>query len=142
MNRKKVVAADRKVTLRVMLEERRREIATKLRSLRESLPAEASVPRDDQEQSVDDFVRDVDFALMEMKSQSLGRIDDALRRLDAGTYGTCTECDGEISEARLTALPFAPLCRDCQQAIENRSAEQREARVFERYQKEFLPAFR
>jgi DnaK suppressor protein len=142
MNRKKVVVADRKLTLRVMLEERRREIATKLRSLRESLPAEASVPRDDQEQSVDDFVRDVDFALMEMKSQSLGRIDEALRRLDTGTYGVCTECDGEIPEARLTALPFAPLCRDCQQAIENRSTAEREARVFERYQKEFLPAFR
>jgi DnaK suppressor protein len=142
MNRRKNVEIDRKSTLRGMLEERRREIASKLRSLRESLPAEASVPRDDQEQSVDDFVRDVDFALMEMKSQSLGRIDEALRRLDQGTYGICTECEGEIAEARLQALPFAPLCRDCQQQIENRSAAEREARVFERYQREFLPAFR
>jgi DnaK suppressor protein len=142
MNRKKNVEVDRKTTLRDMLEERRREIATKLRSLRESLPAEASVPRDDQEHSVDDFVRDVDFALMEMKSQSLGRIDEALRRLDHGTYGICTECEGEISEPRLVALPFAPLCRDCQQAIESRSDAEREARVFERYQREFLPSFR
>jgi DnaK suppressor protein len=142
MNRRKNVEVDRKTTLRNMLEERRREIASKLRSLRESLPAEASVPRDDQEQSVDDFVRDVDFALMEMKSQSLSRINEALERLNRGTYGVCTECDVEISEARLAAMPFAPLCRDCQESIESRSQDEREARVFQRYQREFLPSFR
>ena len=54
-----------------MLEDRRREIHDKLRSLRESLPAEAADVRDAEEQSVDDFVQEVDFALMQMKSETL-----------------------------------------------------------------------
>jgi DnaK suppressor protein len=104
--------------LHAMLVERRRDIHEKLRSLRETLPAEAADVRDAEEQSVDDFVQDVDFALMEMKSETLRRIDDALRRLDEGSYGYCGDCHAEISAGRLKALPFAELCRSCQEARE------------------------
>ncbi len=115
--------------LRTMLEERRQEIRDKLRSLREILPAEAAAVRDTEEQSLDDFVHDVDFALMEMKSETLARIDDALHRLEAGGYGTCEECADDISSARLRALPFAGLCRDCQESIERAAQEERELRA-------------
>jgi DnaK suppressor protein len=37
-------------------------------------------------------------------------IDDALRRIDAGTYGICAGCGGEIPLARLDAVPWAALC--------------------------------
>src|SRR5438128_389094 len=95
---------DRYQVLKRMLEERRGEIQEKLRSLRETLPDVISQVRDAEEQSVDDFVQHMDFALMEMKSETLLRIDAALQRLDEGSYGTCTECGGEILEARLRAL--------------------------------------
>jgi DnaK suppressor protein len=109
---------ERYLVLKGLLEERRSEIQDKLRSLRESLPAEAADVRDVEEQSVDDFVSEVDFALMEMKSETLRQIDSALRRLESGSYGLCLECGLEISEARLKALPFALMCRDCQTAQE------------------------
>jgi len=140
--RKKVVVdQERYRVLKEMLEERRQEIQQKLKTLRETLPAETSDVRDAEEQSVDDFVQEVDFTLMQMKSQTLAKIDEAILRLEAGTYGLCTECDSEIAEARLKALPFAALCRNCQEAEESKVTQEREARAFERFQKEFVPAF-
>src|SRR3989442_3987670 len=115
--------------LKGMLEDRRREIQAKLRSLRETLPAEVGVVKDAEEQSVNDFVRDVELALMEMKSETLGQIDEAMQRLERGTYGACAECGAEIAEARLKALPFATLCVPCQEAQESRQAQARERSV-------------
>ena len=121
-----------------MLADRRRDVEEKLRSLRETLPVEAGVVRDAEEQSVDDFVTEVDMALMQMKSETLARIDQAISRLEHGTYGLCEECDQEISAARLEALPFAPLCRDCQEDTESTVQAAREARAFARLQKELV----
>jgi DnaK suppressor protein len=110
-----------------MLEERRREIQDKLRSIREDLPGRQDEVRDAEEQSVTDFVQEMDFALMEMKAQTLLRIDEALRRVDEGSYGTCVECGQDIAEARLKALPFAVRCVFCQAREENEAAEERAA---------------
>ena len=122
--------------LKEMLEDRRREVHEKLRSLRETLPVKAGAVRDAEEQSVDDFVTEVDMALMQMKSQTLAKIDQAMSRLENGTYGLCQDCDDEIPAARLKALPFAPLCRDCQEDAENTVRAAREAKAFARLQKE------
>lgn len=127
MRRKKKVAdRERYDILKRMLEERRREIHEKLRSLRETLPV-AEVVKDVEEQSVDDFVQAVDFALMQMKSETLAKIDEAIQRLEDGSYGLCAECEGDITEARLSALPFAVLCRRCQEDQERSEAAEREA---------------
>jgi RNA polymerase-binding transcription factor len=129
---------DRYVLLRSMLEERRREVQDKLRSLRETIPVDAAEVRDAEERSVDDFVTEVDFALMQMKSETLRRIDQAMSRLDQGTYGRCEECDREISANRLAALPFASLCRACQEDTETTARAEREAKAFARLQKELV----
>jgi DnaK suppressor protein len=39
-------------------------------------------------------------------------------RLDAGDYGVCLDCSGEISERRLRALPFAVRCQSCEEVRE------------------------
>jgi RNA polymerase-binding transcription factor DksA len=118
-------AEDRKryQVLSRMLTDRQAEIRNKLRSLREAVPSEASDVKDTEEQSMEDFVRSMDFALMEMESATLRRIDEAILRLGGGTYGLCTECGGKIAEARLEALPFALTCRDCQEQEEGEAAE-------------------
>jgi DnaK suppressor protein len=67
---------------------------------------------------MEDFVLGMDFALMEMESATLKKIDEALHRLEEGTYGFCFECGEEISEKRLRALPFAVRCKDCEEARE------------------------
>jgi DnaK suppressor protein len=73
---------------------------------------------------------------MQMKSETLKKIDQAILRLENGSYGRCPECDQEIAAARLRALPFALLCRDCQEESESRSRYEREAKAFARLQKE------
>ena len=109
---------DRYDVLNRMLLDRQSEINNRLRSLREVLPAKALEVKDAEEQSMEDFVRDMDVALMVMESETLRRIDEALVRLEAGTYGVCASCEEKIAEARLQALPFATLCRDCQEREE------------------------
>jgi RNA polymerase-binding transcription factor len=127
--RREPVVDERYDVLKRMLEERRRELQQKLRSLREARPDEADQVKDTEEQSVDDFVREVDFALMQMKSETLAKIDEAVRRLEHGSYGVCADCGTEIAEARLNALPFASLCRVCQEQQE--LAQERQVRPFE-----------
>lgn len=64
----------------------------------------------------------MDLALLELESETLANIDEAIARLKAGTYGVCSGCDEAISEARLQALPFATVCRDCQAERESGEA--------------------
>ena len=66
---------------------------------------------------------EVEFALAQMQSQSIDKIKVALNRLAGGDYGICHDCDEEIPEKRLRALPFATRCHACQE-----SAEQTERR--------------
>jgi DnaK suppressor protein len=118
-------AGRREQTLRTMLEERRKEIVDKLRNIRETMPDQRLDVQDAEEQSVTDFAKDMEFALVQMKADTLSRIDEALRRLEAGTYGECAECGREIPEPRLKALPFAVLCREDQEREESREAEEK-----------------
>jgi len=53
----------------------------------------------------------------------LREIEDALRRLEQGTYGTCMECEEPISIKRLNAVPWARYCVTCQEAIATRIAQ-------------------
>src|SRR5208283_531451 len=53
--------------------------------------------------------------------ESIRKIELALRRLDEGSYGYCEECGEEISMERLKVIPFALLCRDCQETKEQQA---------------------
>ena len=113
--------------LRKMLETRRRELMNavqgKIRDVRASEGKDRDV-LDQGESSEVDIQEDIEFALIQMKSETLNKVDAALRRLEEGTYGNCFECGEEIAEARLRALPFAVRCKDCEE--ERETAEQRE----------------
>jgi DnaK suppressor protein len=80
---------------------------------------------DEGESSEVDIQDDIEFALIQMKSEALNRIETALRRINDGTYGGCLECGGEIAEARLRALPFAIRCKDCEEAHETSAQRER-----------------
>ena len=67
---------------------------------------------------------DMDLALIQMRSDTLTRIDAALVRIDAGQYGSCFECGDRIAERRLQALPFAVRCRDCEDRREQEHRQQ------------------
>ncbi|MFO7173152.1 MAG: TraR/DksA C4-type zinc finger protein [Bacillota bacterium] len=66
------------------------------------------------------FEREKDLGLRWAAEQTLEAIQQALDRIDAGTYGRCEACGGPIPEERLEALPMATLCLPCQEAREAR----------------------
>ena len=116
--------------LRKMLEERRRELMASVQGKMRDVRAEGGNDRDvlDQGESSEvDIQEDIEFALIQMKSETLNKIEAARRRLDEGTYGDCFECGDEISEARLRALPFAVRCKDCEEARETAELRERMA---------------
>ena len=114
--------------LKRMLIERQREIMHevqgKIRDVRAEGADKDHEVLDPGETSEVDIQEDIEFALIQMKAETLNKINEALARLDEGTFGYCFECGDEISERRLRALPFAVRCKDCEEARE--LAEERE----------------
>jgi DnaK suppressor protein len=119
----------RHTELRRILEERRRDLALQLQDKMRNVRADGPVNMsqgvvDAEEASVADIQEDIEIALLQMKSETLNKVNEALSRLDEGTYGNCFECGEEISEQRLRALPFAVRCKDCEE--EREAAAERE----------------
>jgi RNA polymerase-binding protein DksA len=77
-----------------------------------------TVPGDTGDKSVEQFGQEVSLSLLENERRISEQVADALRRIDAGTFGRCTECGREISAARLKALPYVPYCVDCARRLE------------------------
>ena len=69
--------------------------------------------------------REISFILSDRERSKVKNIDDALERMEEGSYGVCDACGLEIAEERLTAMPFTRLCRDCQQDQEREARSQR-----------------
>ena len=116
-----------------MLDERRRELHADvpgtMRGVREegSWGGKLNEVLDAVESAEADIQEDLELALVQMKSETLNKITDALTRLEQGDYGNCYECGEEIAEKRLRALPFAVRCKDCEEAKE--VAERRERQL-------------
>jgi RNA polymerase-binding protein DksA len=60
------------------------------------------------------FEQQRDLALRDRADHQLVLVDEALARVDAGTFGTCVRCGRPIADERLEALPWAARCIDCQ----------------------------
>ena len=139
MKRKKVerrqMEGSRYADLKQILEDRRREIVSEVQGKIRDVRAEGNSSKvtdvlDAGESSEADIQDDIEFALIQMKAETLNKIEEALRRLEEGTFGYCFECGDEISERRLRALPFAVRCKDCEEARE--IAQQRERLIAQR----------
>jgi RNA polymerase-binding transcription factor len=130
------MARSRYAELKQMLDARRREIQAevqgKMRDVREegTWGGKLNEVLDTVESSEADIQEDIEFALIQMKSETLNKINDALSRLEHGNYGYCFDCGDEIAEKRLRALPFAVRCKDCEEARE--VAEQRQRQLVAR----------
>jgi DnaK suppressor protein len=108
----------REVLQRMLLGKRQeimREIEGNLgQSLTEDQQRRLESARDVGDQALMDLDRELGISLMEMRNRKRQAIDEALTRLNEGTYGICAECGVEVSEKRLEAVPFAKLCVQCQ----------------------------
>ena len=130
------IARSRYNELKQMLDGRRLEIEAEVQGRMRGVRADGAwggkltEVLDAVESSEADIQEEIEFALIQMKSETLSKINDALARLDHGDYGNCFECGEEIAEKRLRALPFAVRCKACEEAEE--VAEQRERQLFAR----------
>lgn len=123
--------ATRNADLKQILTERRREVQDDVQNRIRGGRADQSHGVGDQVDVSDAHIQgDIDFALLQMRAETLSRISEALVRLEAGQYGMCLSCASEIAERRLRALPFAVRCQGCEEKRERadrgRSRPQRE----------------
>jgi DnaK suppressor protein len=98
----------------------RKRIVAALENLRNENPG--SVEEETGEEASDQHLadtatamhdRELDYGLTENEEELLTATDAALRRIEDGTYGICTNCSRPIGEERLQALPWTNLCIDC-----------------------------
>ena len=70
------------------------------------------------------YNRELMFSLSDSERQRLLQIEDALRRMDEGSYGRCANCAGPINPRRLEAVPWTRFCIDCQELVERGMIEE------------------
>ncbi len=70
------------------------------------------------DQGTDSFERDLSLGLVTEEHEVLKEINEAIGRIERGVYGKCESCAGLVSAERLSALPHARYCLDCQKKSE------------------------
>jgi RNA polymerase-binding protein DksA len=108
----------------ILLEERSR-VATAINHLHED--NSGSLEDETEEETYDNHLadsatatlnREIDYTLEENGEHVLAAINQALQRIETGTYGTCGRCGKSIAEERLEAIPYANRCIDCKRLEE------------------------
>ena len=115
---------ERKIALRKLLINKREEILREAKEeISKYIKGETSqlveTALDDGDWSIINLIEDINLRQLSTHKETLLKIDEALRKLDEGTYGTCEECGDAINEARLKVMPFAIYCIDCQEKREH-----------------------
>jgi DnaK suppressor protein len=108
--------------LRQRLEEKKQELSGRLERITANLRRGYETDSKERAKQLEDS--EVVDALGNEARLEVAKISAALRRIDIGKYGTCTECGLEIDGARLTAYPYADECIDCARLDEYREARQ------------------
>jgi DnaK suppressor protein len=94
-----------------LLTEAEHTLNNKISTEKESFP-------DPTDQAVAELDNNFVLRLRGREQKLLKKIDEAISRIDGGTYGVCEECGGQISTKRLEARPVTTLCIECKTAQE------------------------
>ena len=100
-------------TQKTALTERRAALTAHLNKVEDAL--DETPPKDWEDRASERQGDEVLESLGNKELAELARIDAALDRIEAGTYGTCQKCGETISDARLELLPATPFCKNCAQ---------------------------
>jgi RNA polymerase-binding protein DksA len=71
--------------------------------------------------AADTYERELSMNIVSSEQEILYQIDDALKRIDDGTFGQCQQCNEPITMSRLKAVPYASMCIKCQRAKEQKN---------------------
>lgn len=119
-------ALDFKLRLRERAIQLRDELQrTRAKSIEETPGQVAERARDSEDDSFATLVVDTNLSEMERDVDELRMINSALQRIDAGTYGSCSNCGQPIPVPRLRAEPTAERCVQCQELFEKTHASAR-----------------
>lgn len=106
-------------TLRVRLLDQRREMYDLYnQDIRAGQESADDGTEDIVDRANNHYNRELMFSLSDSERQRLLQIEDALRRMDEGSYGRCANCAGPINPRRLEAVPWTRFCIDCQELVE------------------------
>lgn len=89
------------------------------RSSQESSGDLSTMPLHMADVGTDSFEKDMTLGLIESEAEELREIEEALKRIDDGSYGVCESCKKAIVKVRLKAVPYARLCIECKQKEES-----------------------
>jgi len=70
--------------------------------------------------ATDNYDREFSLGLVSNERKMIYELDDALKKIEDGTFGVCEECKSLISKSRLKAVPYARFCVKCQEKKEKR----------------------
>ena len=116
--------ATEKKKLRDALEQKRREADESYRrSQTVNREATAEPLQDLAEQATESYRKEFLYSLSDGDRQTLFDVEEALRRMDDGTYEECVSCGDKIPLTRLRAIPWASLCIDCQERQESTDSD-------------------
>jgi DnaK suppressor protein len=78
----------------------------------------SNVPLHMADVGTENYDQEFTLGLIENEQATLEQVQSALNRIDAGSYGRCTECQEPIAKPRLQALPYTKHCIQCARKLE------------------------
>jgi DnaK suppressor protein len=112
----KLIAKYRKL----LLEEKQRILNNSKNALQNELSLSQDDLPDETDLAASEINQNLIFKLRDRERQLLSKIDEALARMDEGTFGTCQDCEEPIEPRRLEARPVSTLCIACKEKQEHR----------------------
>lgn len=111
-----------------------------IEEIREKSRSESEADRKDDVGDIYDLAtnerdRELNLLMSDRERDKINEIDDALVRIDEGTYGTCEECGTDIPKKRLIIMPFAHLCVACKAELEKTESVERDFKQEREYRK-------
>ena len=104
---------------RKLLADKKETITRKLtETITESKEMESNVAQDLVDKAETSYTKEFLLSLSDGEREQLLLIDEALKRLAHGEFGVCQVCHKEIGAKRIVAIPWTPLCIDCQERAE------------------------
>ena len=105
---------------KLLLEEKQRIINNSKNALKNELALSPDDLPDETDLAASEINQNLVFKLRERERQLLSKIDEALSRMDEGSFGTCMDCEEPIEPKRLEARPVSTLCISCKEKQEHR----------------------
>lgn len=127
MNLQKINESQLK-SLQLLLEQQRKEILANGKTLRVDFNINKDEMLDEVDMAMNDTEQGMKMRMGNRESLYFRKVEEALLRIQEGTYGLCLDCGSQIGLKRLEARPTAELCIECKESAERKESLNAEGR--------------